>query len=211
MPILVDSARLDEIKEALGLGFVTGVTTNPLLIAAAGGNPQTVISAICAATEHPVFYQLTGRSEKEREREGHEFAALGRKDQVVLKIPATTANMRLLATLARDIPCAATAVYSPAQALVAAEAGAAIVIVYVNRATRLLGDGVRLINEIDALFATMKRAPAVLAASIKSPAEAVAAMVAGADEVTMPLAVLRELGNHPLTDQAISEFEQAGR
>jgi transaldolase len=201
---------MDEVKDALGLGFVSGVTTNPTIMAQAGASPRTVISAICAATEGPVFYQLTARTPAEREREGRDFAALGRQDQVVLKIPATTDSMALIQLLSRDIPCAATAVYSAAQALAANEAGADYVIPYVHRATRLLGDGLKLVRDIRQLLDCFEDPAAILAASIKSAEEAVAAVVAGADDLTLPLEVLRQLGNHELSDQAVAEFSRAG-
>lgn len=210
MGLFVDSAKIDEVKQAVGLGFVTGVTTNPTLMAQAGASPKTVISAICAAVDGPVFYQLTAKTPKDREREGRDIAALGRQDQVVLKIPAATDNFRLVQQLSADIPCAVTAVYSAAQALAAAEAGADFVIPYVNRATRLLGDGLKLVSEISGLLDVLEEPPAILAASIKSPEEAIAAIVAGADDLTLPLDILRLLGSHPLSDQAIAEFDRAG-
>jgi transaldolase len=210
MGLFIDSAKIEEVRQAIGLGFVLGVTTNPTIMAQTGASPKTVISAICATTDGPVFYQLTTKSPKEREREGRDIAALGKQDQVVLKIPATTDNMALIELLSNDIPCAATAVYSAAQALAANEAGADYVIPYVNRATRLLGDGLKLVREISQVLDCFEESAAILAASIKSPEEAIAAVVAGADDLTMPLDILRQLGNHPLSDQAIAEFDRAG-
>jgi transaldolase len=210
MGLFLDSAKIDEVKQALALGYVTGVTTNPSIMAQVDAAPRVVIAQICAATEGPVFYQLTAKTRKEQERDGRDIAALGRQDQVVLKIPATSDNMGLIRLLSNDIPCAATAVYSAAQALAANEAGADYVIPYVNRATRLLGDGLKLVREIRAVLDCFEEPAAILAASIKSPDEAVAAVTAGADDLTMPLEILRQLGNHPLSDQAIAEFSRAG-
>jgi transaldolase len=157
-----------------------------------------------------VFYQVTAKTAAEREREGREFHDICR-EKVVLKIPATTGNMALMARLSRDIPCAATAVYSGAQTLVACEAGATYVIPYVNRATRLLGDGYKLVAEMAAVLKMSGSPVEILAASIKSADEATQAILAGANHLTLPMDILLSLGNHPLSDAAIEEFGRAGQ
>ena len=208
MGLFLDSARIEEVKRAVELGFLYGVTTNPTIMAKAQGQPKEIIRQICAISPGPVFYQVTAETPAEREREGREFSALS-PEKVVLKIPATTENMALMAKLSKDIPCAATAVYSGAQTLVACEAGARYVIPYVNRATRLLGDGCRLVAEMAAVLRTSDRCVEILAASIKSADEATQAALAGANHLTLPLDILLGLGNHPLSDAAIEDFSRA--
>jgi len=210
MGLFLDSAKIEEVRQAVDLGFLSGVTTNPTIMAKAKGQPREIIRQICAISPGPVFYQVTARTPEEREREGREFSAISPK-KVVLKIPATTENMALMAKLSKDIPCAATAVYSGAQTLVACEVGARYVIPYVNRATRLLGDGYRLVAEMAAVLRTSDRCVEILAASIKSAEEATQAMLAGANHLTLPLDILVSLGNHPLSDAAIEEFGRAGQ
>jgi transaldolase len=172
------------------------------------GQPRDIIKQICVISPGPVFYQVTAMTTEGREREGREFFDICR-EKVVLKIPATTENMALMARLSVDIPCAATAVYSGAQTLVACEAGASYVIPYVNRATRLLGDGSKLVAEMAAVLKVYGRRAEILAASIKSADEATQAVLAGANHLTLPLDILLSLGNHPLSDAAIEEFSRA--
>lgn len=211
MAIMIDSALVDEVQQAARLGFVRGVTTNPGLLAKVKGSAPEVIRQLCLVATGPVFYQLTAATSEEREREALEFFAIA-CDRIVLKIPATTANMALIARLReRAVPCAATAVFAAHQAVAAAEAGARYVIPYVSRATRLMGDGLGLVRELRAAVAATGRQVRVLAASIKSPEEAAAALVAGADDLTLPPEVLQAMGNHRLSDEAIAEFDAAGR
>jgi transaldolase len=207
MGLFLDSARIEEVKRAVELGFLSGVTTNPTIMAKVVGRPRDIIKQICAVSPGHVFYQLTARTPAEREREGCEFADIA-PGKVVLKIPATAENMVLMARLSKDIPCAATAVYSGAQALVAREAGAHYVIPYVNRATRLLGDGCKLVAEMAAVLKASGRHVEILAASIKSAEEATQTVLAGANHLTLPLDILLSLGNHPLSDAAIEEFSR---
>lgn len=215
MSLFLDSAVIEEVRRAVELGFVSGVTTNPSIMARVSAEPRDVVRQICDLSPGPVFYQVTGRTAAEREREGREFFAIC-PDKVVLEIPATTQNLALAARLSEDIPCAATAVYSGHQTLAASEAGCRYVIPYVNRATRLLGeDGCQLVAEMYAViegYADTGRGPVeIVAASIKSPAEASLAFIAGARHVTMPLDVLLSMGNHRFSDEAIAEFDAVGR
>ena len=210
MGLFLDSARIEEVQKAVELGFLSGVTTNPTIMAKAKGQPKEITRQICAISPGPVFYQVTAKTPAEREREGREFFGVN-PEKVVLKIPATTENMALIAKFSLDIPCAATAVYSGHQTLVACEAGARYVIPYVNRATRLFGDGCKLVAEMAAVLRTSGRDVAILAASIKSADEATQAILAGANHLTLPMDVLLGLGNHTLSDAAIEEFGRAGQ
>jgi len=206
----LDSARIEEVQKAVELGFLSGVTTNPTIVAKVKGQPKDIIRQICEISPGPVFYQVTAKTATEREREGREFFGIN-PEKVVLKIPATTENMALMARLSLDIPCAATAVYSGHQTLVACEAGARYVIPYVNRSSRLLGDGCRLVAEMAAVLKATGRSAEILAASIKSADEATQAILAGANHLTLPVDILLSLGNHPLSDAAIEEFGRAGQ
>jgi transaldolase len=210
MGLFLDSAKIEEVRQAVEFGFLAGVTTNPTIMAKAKGQPKEIIRQIYEISPGPVFYQVTAVTPAEREREGREFSAIS-PEKVVLKIPATTENMKLMARLSKDIPCAATAVYSGHQTFVACEAGARYVIPYVNRATRLLGDGLKLVVEMAAVLRTSDRCVEILAASIKSAEEATQAVLAGANHLTLPLDVLMSLGNHQLSDAAVEEFSRAAQ
>ncbi len=203
--IFIDSAVIDEVQQAIALGFVRGCTTNPALLAGVKEKPESVIKEIARIVPGPVFYQLTANSVSERDTEAHRFYSIA-PDKIVLKIPATTENMALVTRLVPEIPCAATAVFSGYQTLLAIEAGCTYVIPYVNRATRLLGDGIKLVREMADVIKATGRPVEIVAASVKAPEEAAQALIAGAHHLTLPLAVISALGEHPLSEAAIEEF-----
>ncbi|MFO7638306.1 MAG: transaldolase family protein [bacterium] len=206
--ILIDSAKFEEVARAMELGYVTGVTTNPLLMAQAAAPVEKVITELCRVARGPVFYQLTGADHQARKDEGKRMFDLC-PERVVLKIPATSENMRLVAELSPGIPCAVTAVYAAHQAWVACEAGAGYVIPYLNRATRLQGDGMALVADLVDVVEECGTGTEVLVASVKTPAEAASAVLAGAHHLTLPLDIILKLGDHPLTEQAVAEFNRA--
>ncbi len=208
MALFVDSAIVDEVREALTWGFVAGVTTNPILMGLAQRPAEEVIEELCRLTNGPVFYQVTKTDPREREVEARRFASIS-PGQVVLKIPCTLSGLALSARLSPQIPCAATAVFSPAQTFLAVEAGARYVIPYVNRATRLMGDGLALVRAMADVVARSGRSAEVLAASLKTPDEVAGALLAGARHVTVPLAVIRAMAEHEDTLAAIEEFARA--
>jgi transaldolase len=204
MAILVDSADTDEVRRALELGFVAGVTTNPTLIAKVKRPGLEVLDDLLRMTEGPVFYQVTAETLSGRETQAREAAAKA-PGRVVIKIPATTENLALAARLGREgIRCAITAVSSAAQAYVAAMAGADYAIPYVNRLTRQLGDGIAVVRDCAAIVRNSQTK--ILAASLKTPEEVVAAILAGAEDVTLPLDVLLAMGEHELSHRAIADF-----
>jgi transaldolase len=129
-------------------------------------------------------------------------------EQMVLKIPATARGFQVVACLSPEITCSVTAIYSAAQAAVAREAGAKIAIAYVNRATRLLGDGIALVRDMASVLSGSNTE--ILAASIKSPQEAAAALQAGAHHLTLPLSMLQAMATHELSEKTIAEFAKNG-
>lgn len=208
MALFVDTAIVAEAREAIETGFVTGVTTNPTLVARAGRVAYDVIAEMCAISPGPVFYQLTSRAPEAMEAEARRFLEIS-PEQIVLKIPATLEALKVAARLSVHARCAITAVYHPAQAYIAVEARARYVIPYVNRATRQLGGGIALVRALSDVVRASGRDAEVLAASLKTPDEVVAAITAGARHVTLPLTVLKELAEHPLSQAAVEEFAQA--
>ncbi|MGQ9676565.1 MAG: transaldolase family protein [Chloroflexota bacterium] len=208
MALFIDSAIVDEVREAVGWGFVAGVTTNPGLMALAQRPAEDVIKELCRLTDGPVFYQVTKNDPPEREAEARHFAAIS-PGQVVLKIPCTLSGLALAARLSPEIPCAATAIFSAAQTFLALEAGARYVIPYVNRATRLMGDGLALVRTMADIVACSGREAEVLAASLKTPDEVTSAILAGARHVTIPLSVIEAMAEHEFTVAAIEEFARA--
>lgn len=209
MAIYLDSASPSELRQALDLGFVAGVTTNPELLARSDQSAESVVPELCDLLgEGLVFYQLTGTSVEERERVAHHVTGL-RPGRVGLKIPCTTENLALVPRLAAEgLVCAVTAVFSGYQALLACSVWAHYVIPYVNRATRQLGDGPALVREIRDVIDGRRVASQILAESFRSLPEIVDAARVGADHVTIPLGLLRAMGDHPLSERAIAEFAQ---
>lgn len=207
MTIYLDSAQVADARQARELGWIGGVTTNPTLLKAAGAPPDEVLRALAGLGFAQVFYQLTApdlqgmRREAERARD-----IVG--DGLVLKLPPTELGLRYVAASGPEQPCCVTAVFASAQALAARAAGARYVAVYVNRATRLLGDGPTLVEEVSTVLAGSQTE--VLAASLKSSDECVAAARSGAPHLTAPLAVLRSLLEHPVSQETLSAFARDG-
>ena len=144
--IYLDSAIVTEVKIALTLGWVKGITTNPTLLAKSQLPPEETLQKLAELSPGELYYQLTASDFEGMLTEGRKaFEIIGEK--TVLKVPATAVGFQVVARMSREIPCAVTAIYSPAQAALSREAGAKYAIAYVNRATRLLGDGLGLVTE----------------------------------------------------------------
>jgi len=207
MALYLDSASVEDAHRAAELGFVSGITTNPKLIARAGRAAEEIIPELCDVLgEGLVFYQLTAPTVEERESEARRCAAL-RPGRVGLKIPCTTENLALLRRLAADrLTCAVTAIFSAHQAYAACVAGADYVIPYVNRSTRLQGDGLALVAELAAVAQATGDHAQVLAASFRSLGEVADAVLAGAHHVSVSLELLLALGDHALSEQTIADF-----
>jgi transaldolase len=205
MAILLDSASLDDAAAAAGLGFVRGITTNPALMAKETKEPLAHLERLLTAfPEGPICYQPTRTSPADMESEARAAAALA-PDRIVAKLPATLDALTLAAALHEDgIRCALTAVYSPAQALLAHETGCVWIIPYVDRAARHSAGHV--VEDLAALLASLHSGTRILAASLKTSQQVVEAVLAGAQDVTAPLDVLRALPAHPLTESAVREF-----
>lgn len=206
MAIYIDSAILNEVEAVQSLGWVRGVTTNPLLLAKAQREPRHILRDLARLELGPLFYQLVSATLEGMRRE-MELAAEVVGAALVLKVPPTESGFKF-ASLYSEYPCCVTAVYSPAQALIAREVRASYVAVYVNRATRLMGDGLRLVSDVAEILKHSKTE--IVAASIKSTEEACAALSAGAHHLTLPFEVLTSLIAHPLTEQTVAEFQSNG-
>lgn len=207
MAIYLDSANLEEARQAKELGWVYGVTTNPYLMAKAGVSPENVLKGLAGLEFHQVFYQLVSQDLDDMLIETRKVSRIIKRG-LVLKIAPTENGFRFVANHGKEFPCCVTAVFDPAQALVAREAGARYIAVYVHRATRLLGDGFGLVRELTKVIAGSQTE--MLAASLKSAKEAVDSFVAGAQHVTVPFDLLESLSTHPLSAQTIEQFNTEG-
>jgi transaldolase len=237
MAIYLDSAIPDEARQAMSLGYVRGITTNPALLAKVHRPAAEVLRELCSICDGTVFYQLEADTVSERLEEGKRILSLNEvfkpgdaeapaREQgapakgeeadrahfgrVGLKVPATTENMALVSHFSgRGTVVAVTAIFNSAQAYAACEAGATYLLPYVNRTTRLRGDGIAFVHELVEICDVADRGTEVLAASIKTPQEAVSTLLAGAHHVSMPLAILIAMGHDPLSVQAIADFARA--
>jgi transaldolase len=205
MAILLDSASLDDAAAAAGLGFVRGITTNPALMRRETDKPLEHLARLLEVfPDGPVCYQPTLSSPEEMEEQARAATALA-PDRVVAKLPATLEAVVLATALRADgLDSALTAVYSPAQALLAHEAGCIWIIPYVDRAARHSAGAV--VVEQAAILEQLDSSTRILAASLKTAPQVVEAILDGAHDITAPLDVLRALPAHPLTESAVREF-----
>ncbi len=206
MALFLDSANLEDARRAASLGFVVGATTNPGLLARAGHTDGLqALEALCPLFPGTVFYQLLGRTPEEMQSESVPFLSLA--ENIGLKVPCTIRGLAFTAQVSARTTVAVTGVFTPAQAYLAAQAGAEYVIPYVNRVTRSTGDGPGLVGQMAAILDPTDCE--ILAAGIKSAAEAVDTLLAGAHHVSLPLDVILAMAENPLTEKAVNDFEAA--
>jgi transaldolase len=205
--IYLDSAIIEEAKTAVNLGWIKGITTNPTLLQKSPLSPEETLTQLTAISPGELYYQLCASDFDSAIAEARQAAAII-GDKIVLKIPACDLGFKITAYLSSTIACSVTAIYSPAQAAIATEAGAKYAIAYVNRATKLLGDGLALVRDMADVL--QKSNTEILAASIKSPQEAAATLQAGADHLTLPLSILQEMTFHELSVKTVEEFRTNG-
>jgi len=206
MAIFIDSALIGEVEAARSLGWVRGVTTNPLLLARTGCDVRTILSGLSRLEIGSVFYQLVSPTLDGMHQEMKQAAKLV-GPSLVLKVPPSQAGFQFVSKCV-DYPCCITAIYSPAQAMIARETRARYVAIYVNRATRLMGNGFQLVREIAEIL--KNSSIEIIAASIKSSEEACGSLAAGAHHLALPYEVLTGLIMHPLSEQAMAEFQDNG-
>lgn len=206
MALFLDSAHLEDARRASELGFVIGATTNPGLLARAGHTDALqALQALCPLFPGTVFYQLLGHTPDEMQAESIPFLSIA--ENLGLKVPCTVNGLAFTAQVFARVTVAVTGVFTPAQAYLAAQAGAEYVIPYVNRVTRATGDGPGLVAQLAAILDPTECE--ILAAGIKSAAEAVDTLLAGAQHVSLPLDVIVAMAENPLTEKAVADFEAA--
>lgn len=206
MKFFIDSADLGEIRDLAATGLVDGVTTNPSLVAKSGRNFVEVIREICEIVPGPVSAEVAAVDHETMLAEGRRLARIA--DNVAVKVPLTPDGLKTCRALAAEgIRVNVTLCFSPAQAILAAKAGAAFVSPFVGRLDDIGADGMGLIADIVQIYAAYQAFDTeVLVASIRHPMHVVEAAKMGADVATMPPAVLRQMFNHPLTDKGLAAF-----
>jgi transaldolase len=205
MQFFIDSADIDEIKDALSMGMCDGVTTNPSLVAKTGKPFQKVIDSILEIVDGPVSLEVTTLTYDEIIAQARKLAAIA--ENVVVKLPLTPPGLKACRTCYNEgIATNVTLCFSPTQALLAAKAGATYISPFVGRLDDVSSDGMRLIEEILGIYEHYEFETQVLVASVRHPQHLAQAAAMGAHVATIPHKVIGQLFKHPLTDIGLDQF-----
>ncbi|HIE07095.1 MAG TPA: fructose-6-phosphate aldolase [Desulfarculaceae bacterium] len=205
MEFFIDTANLDEIKNAMNYGLVDGVTTNPSLVAKEGFDFFTGIREIAEVVSGPVSAEVISLEAEGMVKEAKELVTLG--DNVVIKIPMVAEGLKAVKELTgMGIKTNVTLIFSPLQALLAAKAGATYVSPFVGRLDDIASDGMELVRQIADIYDNYGYLTKIIVASIRHPQHVLAAAELGADVCTIPFKVMMQLAQHPLTDIGVERF-----
>ncbi|MBW6520766.1 MAG: fructose-6-phosphate aldolase [Desulfoarculaceae bacterium] len=205
MKFFIDTANIDEIKKGVAMGMVDGVTTNPSLIARENKPFEEIIKEICLVVDGPVSAEVISLEAEGMVKEAKILAAMS--DNVVIKIPMIMAGMKAVKELTSlGINTNVTLVFSAAQALLAAKAGATYVSPFVGRLDDIGQHGMELISEIMTVYRNYDYQTEVIVASVRNPLHVLDAAMIGADIATIPLKVIEQLAKHPLTTIGVEQF-----
>ena len=207
MKLFLDTASIDEIREINAWGVLGGVTTNPSLVAKEADDPARVWKEILSEVEGPISLETTELEAEPMYEQGVELAQMA--PNAVVKVPMTPNGLTVGKRLTGEgIKVNVTLVFSPAQAILAAEIGAYIVSPFLGRLDDVATDGMDVLRNICAIYEVQGYETNVLAASLRHPMHVVDAALAGADIATMPFSVFKQLVKHPLTDVGLDKFLQ---
>jgi len=205
MKFFIDTANIDEIKQASAWGMVDGVTTNPSLVAKEGRAFRGLIKEICDIVDGPVSAEAVSLDAEGMVKEAQDLARIA--ENIVVKIPLIEEGLKAVAILAREgIKTNVTLCFSPIQALMAAKAGAAYISPFVGRLDDISHVGMDLVEQILTIYENYAFETEVIVASIRNPIHVRDAALMGADIATIPFKVIRQLIRHPLTDIGLENF-----
>lgn len=205
MKIFIDSADVNEIRDAAEMGVVDGVTTNPSLIAKVGRPFSDVIHEICDIVDGPISAEVLATDYKGIVEEGRKIAKIHKN--IVVKVPLIAEGLKAVRTFSDEgIKTNVTLCFSPTQALLAAKAGATYISPFIGRIDDVSGEGMELIEQIVQIYQNYDLATEVLAASVRHPVHVVQCALLGADVATLPHNVIMQLAKHPLTDIGLAKF-----
>jgi transaldolase len=205
MKFFIDTANIDEIRDAARLGILDGVTTNPSLVAKEGRRFEAVIAEICTIVDGPISAEVTALDYDGMMAQAHPLSKIHKN--VTIKVPLTKDGLRACKALRGEgIHVNVTLCFSPSQALLAAKCGATFISPFVGRLDDVSQDGIELIRQIRAIYDNYGFTTQILAASIRHPMHVVDCALAGADVGTMPYKVMTQLYEHPLTDLGLKKF-----
>jgi len=205
MQLYIDTASLAEIKQASEMGVLDGVTTNPSLVAKEGADFHTRLKDICKIVKGPVSAEVVSLAHDEMIREADPLIKIA--DNIVIKLPCTMDGLKACKSLSdRGVKVNMTLCFQPLQALMVAKAGAFLVSPFVGRVDDVAGEGMDLIRQIRVIYDNYGFKTMILAASIRHPLHMVQAATIGADVATVPFSVIKQMLNHPLTEQGLAKF-----
>lgn len=205
MKFFIDTADINEIKAAMEMGLIDGVTTNPTLISKTGRPFLEVAKEIVETVPGPVSLEVVSLDTQGMVDEARQLAKFG--DNVVIKIPMTTEGLKAVKILSSEgIKTNVTLVFSPLQALLAAKAGATYVSPFVGRLDDVGHDGMELISQVVQIYENYGFETEIIVASVRHPQHVLQAALIGADIATIPFKVIKQLSKHPLTDIGIERF-----
>ena len=205
MEFYIDTANIDEIREASELGILDGVTTNPSLVAKEGVDFHDRLAEICEVVTGPVSAEVLSLEHDDMIVEASELIQVA--NNIVIKLPSTVEGLKACKTLSdRDIKVNMTLCFQPLQAMLVAKAGAFLVSPFIGRIDDTGADGVDLIQQIRTVYDNFGFTTKILAASIRHPMHLVQCALVGADVVTVPYNVIQQMMHHPLTDKGLAAF-----
>lgn len=205
MKFFIDSANIDEIREAASLGILDGVTTNPSLVAKEGKNFRALLDEILAIVDGPVSAEVVATDHEGIVTEARELAAIHKN--IVVKVPLIREGLKAVRQLTDEgINTNVTLCFSPTQALLAAKAGATYISPFIGRIDDVGTDGMDLIQQIVTIYQNYGYKTEVLAASIRHPMHVLQAAMIGADVATIPFKIIDQMFKHPLTDIGLKRF-----
>jgi transaldolase len=205
MKIFIDTANLNEIRDAAAMGLVDGVTTNPTLVAKEGRPFRQIIEEICQVVDGPISAEVTSVECEGMLKEGRELAKI--HPNVVVKVPLIPEGLKAVRRFSDEgTKTNVTLCFSATQALLAAKAGAYFISPFVGRLDDVSEEGMGLIRQIVTIYRNYDFKTQVLVASVRHPLHVVDAAMMGADAATMPYSVIQQLSKHPLTDIGLKRF-----
>jgi transaldolase len=205
MKLFIDTGNVKEIETLAALGIIDGVTTNPSLMAKESGDYRKQMKQICQIVQGPVSAEVLSKDYDGMIREGRDLATID--EHIVVKVPLTRDGIHACSTLAKEgLRVNVTLCFSPAQALLAAKAGAAYISPFVGRLDDVSTDGMQLISDIVEIYRNYPFSTEVLVASVRHPIHIVQAAKMGADVCTCPAKVIDQCFNHPLTTIGLENF-----
>ena len=205
MKFFIDTANIDEIKEAAALGILDGVTTNPSLVSKEGKDFRKLIDEILKIVDGPVSAEVISTDYEGILKEGRELSSIHKN--IVVKVPLIKEGLKAVKTLTGEgIKVNVTLCFSPTQAILAAKAGATYISPFVGRLDDISTSGMDLISQIVQIYMNYDYQTEVLVASVRHPMHVVEAALIGADVCTIPFKVIDSMFNHPLTDIGLEKF-----